>query len=150
MLCHGVAKATLFLCVGAVAYVTGTRSIAALSGLGRAMPLTATVFFVAVAAVTGIPPFATFWSKFLILAGAVELGGVATVLVVPLVLLESLVAFGFLAHVGQRVFLGVPTAAATVNSDPPPAMSAALLLLALGCLLAPVAGLPLVQRIVGP
>jgi hydrogenase-4 component D len=147
VLCHGVAKATLFLCVGAVAYVTGTRRISALGGLGKAMPFTATAFFVGVLAVTGIPPFACFWSKLLILAGAVKLGGVAAWVVVPLVLVESLVSFGWMVHVGQRVFLGEPTPAACVNSDPPPAMSATLLFLLLACLGIAAVGIPLVQGI---
>jgi hydrogenase-4 component D len=147
LLCHGVAKGTLFFCVGAVAYTTGTRRISALGGLGKAMPLTATAFFVGVLAVTGIPPFACFWSKLLILAGAMRLGGVAAWVVVPLVLVESLVSFAWMVHVGQRVFLGEPTPAARVNSDPPPAMSATLLLLMLACLGIAAVGMPLVQGI---
>jgi hydrogenase-4 component D len=147
LLCHGVAKATLFFCVGAVAYVTGTRRISALGGLGKAMPFTATAFFVGVLAVTGIPPFTCFWSKLLILAGAVQLGGVTAWIVVPLVLAESLVSVGWMLHVGQRVFLGEPTPAACVNSDPPPAMSATLLLLMLACLGIAAVGIPLVQGI---
>jgi hydrogenase-4 component D len=149
VLCHGFAKATLFLCVGAIAYVTGTRRISALGGLGRAMPFTATAFFVGVLAVTGVPPFACFWSKFMILAGAMSLGGPVALVVVPLVLVESLVSFGWMVHVGQSVFLGAPTPAACVNSDPPPAMSIALALLMLGCLLVPAAGIPLVEAIGG-
>ncbi len=149
LLCHGVSKATLFLCVGAVAYVTGTRRISALGGVGKAMPFTATAFFVGVLAVTGIPPFACFWSKLLILAGATELGGAAAWVVVPLVLVESLVSFGWMVHVGQRVFLGTPTPAACVNSDPPPAMSATLVLLVLACLGIAAVGIPLVQGLGG-
>jgi len=145
LLCHGVSKGLLFFCVGAVAYVTGTRRISELGGLGKAMPFTATAFFVGVLSVTGIPPFACFWSKLLIVAGAVKLGGVAAWLVVPLVLVESLVSFGWMVHVGQRVFLGEPTAAACVDSDPPPAMSATLALLVLACLGIAAVGLPLVQ-----
>jgi hydrogenase-4 component D len=147
LLGHGVAKATLFLCVGAVAYVTGTRSRAALGGVARTMPLTATAFFVGVLAVAGIPPFACFWSKLMILAGALELGGIAARVVVPLVLVESLVALAFLLHVGQRVFLGEQTPAACVHSDPPWPMSATLVVLMVGCLLVPVIAMPLVQLI---
>jgi hydrogenase-4 component D len=149
ILCHGFGKATLFLSVGAVAYVTGTRSISALGGVARAMPLTATAFFVGLLAVTGIPPFACFWSKFMILAGALEIPGPLGPSILVLVLGESLVAFGWMFFVGQKVFLGVRTPAAQVNSDPPPAMSAALVVLMLGCLLAPLAGIPLVRLLGG-
>jgi hydrogenase-4 component D len=149
IICHGFSKATLFLAVGAVAYVTGTRSISALGGLARTMPLTAATFFVGLMAVTGIPPFACFWSKFMILAGAMELPEPLGPSILVLVLCESLVAFGWMLHVGQKVFYGVRTPAAVVNSDPPPAMSGVLILLMLGCLLAPLAGIPLVELLGG-
>ncbi|TFH66542.1 MAG: hypothetical protein E4G90_03000 [Gemmatimonadales bacterium] len=149
ILCHGFGQATLFLSVGAVAYVTGTRSISALGGVARSMPLTATAFFVGLLAVTGIPPFASFWSKFMILAGAMEIPAPLGPAILILVLGESLVAFGWMLFVGQRVFLGPRTPAAEVNSDLPPAMSIALVLLMLGCLLAPLAGIPLVRLLGG-
>jgi hydrogenase-4 component D len=44
IVCHGFGKATLFFCAGAIAYVTGSRSISAVGGLGRTMPLTAVAF----------------------------------------------------------------------------------------------------------
>jgi hydrogenase-4 component D len=147
ILCHAFAKGTLFFCVGAVACITGSRSIAALGGLARTMPLTAAAFFVGVLAVTGIPPFACFWSKFMILAGAIEIPGAAGPLIVAIVLAESLVAFGWMLYVGQKVFFGAQTELAMVHSDPPPAMSITLVVLTIGCLAAPLAGIPLVHRI---
>ncbi len=145
--CHGFAKATLFFCAGALAYVTGTRSIAGLGGAARSMPLTATAYFVGVLAVTGVPPFACFWSKFMILSGAMQLGGALGPAVLVLVLVESLISFAWMLYVGQKVFLGPLTPAAAVNSDPPPAMSGVLLLLIIFCLLAPAIAMPLVLGI---
>jgi hydrogenase-4 component D len=149
ILCHGFAKATLFLAVGAVAYVTGTRSISALAGVARSMPLTATAYFVGLLAVTGIPPFACFWSKFMILAGALQMEGLLGPGVLILVLGESLVAFGWMLFVGQKVFLGARSPEAQTHSDPPLAMKGALVLLMLGCLLAPLAGIPLIRLLGG-
>lgn len=145
--CHGFSKATLFLCVGAVAYVTGSRRISELGGVARSMPLTATAFFVGVLATTGVPPFACFWSKLMILTGAVALGGVLGPLLAALILVESLVSFAWMAHIGQRVFFGPLTPVAAVHSDPPPAMSAALLVLSAGCLAAPALAMPFVEWI---
>jgi hydrogenase-4 component D len=145
IVCHGFGKATLFLCAGAVAYVTGTRSISALGGLGRTMPLTATAFFVGVLAVTGVPPFACFWSKFMMLAGAMQLHGAIGPVLLVLLLTESLISFGWMIYIGQKIFLGAPTPAAQVNSDPPAAMSATLIILMLGCLGAAWIGMPFVQ-----
>jgi hydrogenase-4 component D len=145
--CHSVGKATLFLCAGAIAYITGTRSIAALGGLARSMPLTGVAFFVGLLAVTGIPPFACFWSKLMLLAGAAELGGVVAPVVIGLVLAESLISFGWMLHVGQKIFLGVVTPACAVNSDPPWPMSGALVILMVGCIAIPAIALPLVSLI---
>ncbi|MEW6365833.1 MAG: hydrogenase 4 subunit D [Acidobacteriota bacterium] len=147
IICHGFSKATLFFCAGAVAYVTGSRSISAIRGLGRSMPLSATAFFVGVLAVAGVPPFACFWSKFMILAGAMQLSGPIGPIVLVFILVETLVSFAWLLYVAQRVFMGTPSPVATVNSDPPPAMSVTLVILMVGCLLAPAIGIPLVELI---
>ena len=149
ILCHGFGKATLFLCAGAVAYGTGTRSISALGGLARSMPLTATAFFIGVLAVAGIPPFAGFWSKFMILAGAMEIPGFLGPMILLLVLAESLIAFGWMLYVGQKVFFGPQTELAMGKSDPPAAMSATLVILMIGSLLVPIVGIPLVRWIGG-
>jgi hydrogenase-4 component D len=145
--CHVFSKATLFFCAGAVAYITGSRSISALGGLARSMPLTAVAFFVGLLSVTGVPPFACFWSKFMLLAGAIKLGGAVGPVIVGLVLVESLISFGWMLHVGQKVFLGAVTPVAAVNSDPPWPMSLTLVLLMIGCLVIPTVAMPLVQMI---
>ncbi|NIM51016.1 MAG: hypothetical protein GTO22_17505 [Gemmatimonadales bacterium] len=147
IICHGFSKGLLFFCVGAVAYVTGTRSISTLRGLGRTMPLTATAFFIGLLAVTGIPPFACFWSKFMLLAGAVDLGGSIGPVLLVVLLGETLIAFAWMLFIGQEVFLGAPSPAAQVNSDPPLAMRVTLLLLMIACVVAPAAGIPLVELI---
>ncbi len=149
IICHAFGKATLFLCVGAVAWKTGSRSIAGLRGIARIMPLTATAYFVGVLAVTGIPPFACFWSKFMILAGAMQLASPLGPVIMAVVLIESLVAFGWMLRVGQKVFLGPWTPPADRPLHPlPVSMQIALVALIAGCLVAPVVGIPLVHRIV--
>ena len=145
ILCHGFGKATLFFCVGAIAYTTGTRNISALHGLGRTMPLTAAAFFVGLLSVTGVPPFACFWSKFMILAGAMQLHGPVGPLILTLLLCETLISFGWLLYVAQKVFLGAPPQPVPLRSDPPWPMRASLITLMIGCLAAPLVGIPLVR-----
>lgn len=149
IICHGFAKSTLFLSVGTVAYAVGTRSIKALSGVGRAVPLAGLAFFVGALAVTGVPPFACFWSKFQILAGTLQLGGATGVLMLVLVLIESLISFGWFLRIGQIVFLSEPSPvvqaqAARGNS---PAITAALIILMVMCVAAPVVGYWLIDAI---
>ena len=145
IICHGYSKATLFFCAGNIAYVTGTRNISELRGLGRSMPLTATAFFIGLLSVTGVPPFACFWSKFMILSGAMRLGGPIGPLILVLILSETLISFGWMLYVGQKIFLGAPLATAQVPSDIPWAMNVTLIILMIGCVAAPLVGMPLVQ-----
>ena len=145
IICHGYSKATLFFCAGTIAYVTGTRSIRELRGLGRSMPLTAAAFFVGLLSVTGVPPLACFWSKFLILSGAMRLAGPIGPLILVLILCETLISFGWMLYIGQRIFLGTPLTIAEVPADPPWPMNATLIILMIGCVAAPLVGMPLVQ-----
>ena len=145
IICHGYSKATLFFCAGTIAYVTGTRSISALRGLGRSMPLTATAFFIGLLSVTGVPPLACFWSKFMILSGAMRLSGPIGPVILILILCETLVSFGWMLYIAQKIFLGPPLPVAQVASDPPWTMNATLIILMIGCVAAPLVGMPLVQ-----
>ncbi|MCL5102905.1 MAG: hydrogenase 4 subunit D [Armatimonadetes bacterium] len=165
ILMHACAKTTLFLTVGAIAYATGTRSMAKLSGLGRSMPIAAVGFFVGAFALTGIPPLACFWSKMYVLAGALQVAGAFGPVALILVLIESLIAFGWFLWVGQKVFFGVPTRTAKAKMqhksdtapdaqpepvgamDPPPSMDWVLIGMIILTLVAPLVGIPLVSHL---
>jgi multicomponent K+:H+ antiporter subunit A len=60
---HATFKATLFMAAGIVDHETGTRNMRQLSGLYRAMPITATLAMVAAAAMAGVPLLNGFLSK---------------------------------------------------------------------------------------
>ncbi|MDT3708086.1 MAG: monovalent cation/H+ antiporter subunit A [Thiobacillus sp.] len=60
---HATFKASLFMAVGIVDHETGTRDLHRLSGLYRAMPITATLAMVAAAAMAGVPLLNGFLSK---------------------------------------------------------------------------------------
>jgi NADH:ubiquinone oxidoreductase subunit 5 (subunit L)/multisubunit Na+/H+ antiporter MnhA subunit len=63
--------------------------------------------------------------------------------------MESLISFGWMLHVGQKVFFGATTPAACVRSDPPWPMAAVLVVLMIGCLFAPAIAMSLVDFIGG-
>jgi multicomponent K+:H+ antiporter subunit A len=63
MLNHATFKASLFMAAGIVDHGTGTRDLQRLSGLSRAMPITATLAMVAAAAMAGVPLLNGFLSK---------------------------------------------------------------------------------------
>jgi len=67
---HAVFKMLLFLCMGAIIYVTGERELNKLGGLAKRMPVTLLTFGVAALAIAGLPPFNGFASKAMISGAA--------------------------------------------------------------------------------
>ncbi len=60
---HAFFKALLFLAAGSVIHAVGTQDLFKMGGLRRRMPVTWAAFLVGALALSGIPPFAGFWSK---------------------------------------------------------------------------------------
>lgn len=61
---HAFFKALLFLCAGAVIHaLDGEQDLRKMGGLRKRMPLTSMTFLIAGLAISGIPPFAGFFSK---------------------------------------------------------------------------------------
>ena len=141
LICHAFGKSILFLSVGAIGYLTGTRYISQLSGLSKRMPLIAIAFGLGVLSVTGIPPFACFWSKFFILVGAYEIKSYLGVILTILVLVESIGSFYWFLKIYQKVFLGKATEIVSIKV--PAAFQWTLLILMVFALAAPFIGLSL-------
>lgn len=74
MVNHAIYKCCLFLGAGSVEKQAGTTDLDNLGGLGRSMPLTFIGFLFASFAISGIPPFNGFFSKWMIYQGLVESG----------------------------------------------------------------------------
>ncbi|MDP4332264.1 Na+/H+ antiporter subunit A [Curtobacterium sp. A7_M15] len=72
LVAHAAFKSTLFLVVGAIDHVTGTRDLAKLSGLGRRMPWLTVVAVLALLSMAGIPPTIGFVAKEAVLTGFVD------------------------------------------------------------------------------
>ncbi len=70
LITHAFFKALLFLGAGSVIHIVATNNMKQMGGLARAMPVTFWTFLAATLALTGIPPFAGFFSKDAILMGA--------------------------------------------------------------------------------
>ncbi len=104
LVAHALYKATLFMVVGIVDREAGSRDIRELSGLRRAMPLTALATGLAGLSMAGIPPLLGFVSKeeafsaFLSAPGSRFLGPLAIVLAVT----ASALTFAY----GFRIFEG--------------------------------------------
>ncbi|MCF8304380.1 MAG: hypothetical protein K9I94_13985 [Bacteroidales bacterium] len=71
---HAVFKGLLFLNAGAIEYRINTRNLKEMGNLAQFMPWTASTSFGASMSVAGIPPFAGFFSKLLIIIAAIKGG----------------------------------------------------------------------------
>ena len=61
LLCHGLAKALLFMSVGSVIATTNCQDLTELGGLGTRMPATMLAYLVAAAGLVGLLPLGCFW-----------------------------------------------------------------------------------------
>jgi NADH-quinone oxidoreductase subunit L len=71
---HAFFKALLFLGAGSVIHAVHTNKMSEMGGLRRFMPVTFWTFLIGAAALSGIPPFAGFWSKDEIISTAFHTG----------------------------------------------------------------------------
>jgi NADH:ubiquinone oxidoreductase subunit 5 (subunit L)/multisubunit Na+/H+ antiporter MnhA subunit len=105
ILTHGLAKAGLFLCAGIVEHNLHTKDIRQMGGLVKTMPVTAISFAFCGLSVMGIPPLAGFFSKYMVIAGAVEGGNL---LIAGTFILSAFLTVLYLIRIFSKVFLGEP------------------------------------------
>jgi len=74
ILMHSIAKGGLFLCAGVVEQKLHVKDITRLGGLIKTMPITAVSFLLCAFSVMGIPPFGGFFSKYMVISGAIKSG----------------------------------------------------------------------------
>ena len=81
LLNHALLKITLFFCAGAIITVTGKEKISEMAGVGRQMPLTMLAFTICSIGMIGLPPTNGLISKLFLMAGSVEVGHPAVIVV---------------------------------------------------------------------
>ncbi len=72
ILAHAVFKALLFLCAGAVLHAVHTKYVHEMGGLKKYMPVTYWTMMIGGLSLSGVPPFAGFFSKDSIIHAALE------------------------------------------------------------------------------
>lgn len=103
MVNHASFKCLLFLCAGAVLYRVGTTDLNKVSGLGKKMPFTTVMFFIGAAAISGIPPFNGFASKWILYQSTSETQ-IPIITIVELIV--SVLTLASFIKVGHSVFFG--------------------------------------------
>ena len=102
LMTHAFFKALLFLGAGSVIHALGgEQNMSRMGGLRKAMPVTFATMAIAWLAISGLPPFAGFWSKDEILAATFESGGGFVVLWGLGIITAALTAF----YMGRMMFL---------------------------------------------
>jgi hydrogenase-4 component D len=128
---HAFAKSLFFLTAGALSYTTGTRMLPALRGVLTKMPLVGVSFAVAALAVTGVPPFNCFFSKFSIFAGGFEAARTTPLLLLLMLvaILESVGSFAWIFWIFSATAPGKPSEAVVAATPLAPAMQFVLVVL---------------------
>jgi NADH:ubiquinone oxidoreductase subunit 5 (subunit L)/multisubunit Na+/H+ antiporter MnhA subunit len=103
ILMHGLGKAGLFLCAGIVEQNAKTKDITRMGGLIQTMPITAISFLLCSFSVMGLPPFGGFFSKYMVIAGAIETGNLA---IAAVFLVGAVLTILYLFRAFNLVFLG--------------------------------------------
>ncbi|MBM7833647.1 proton-conducting transporter membrane subunit [Clostridium sardiniense] len=132
MINHASFKCLLFLCAGAILYRTGTTNLDKVSGIGKKMPFTMGVFIVGALAISGIPPFNGFSSKWLIYYSTYN---IRMPIVTIACLIVSVMTLASFIKVFYTVFMGTPSKSILKVKEVPFSMKVPMGLLAACCLL---------------
>ncbi len=148
LLAHALFKATLFLVVGVVDHVTGTRDLRELSGLGRRAPVLAAVAGLAAASMAGLPPLFGFVAKEAALEAFLH-GGPVELLVLAGVVAGSALTVAYTLRFLWGAFAAKPDVPDTPVERIEPAFLGPAAVLALAGLVVGIAA-PAVDRVLAP
>ncbi|EMV56910.1 NADH-Ubiquinone/plastoquinone (complex I), various chains family protein [Escherichia coli 2872000] len=128
---HAFAKSLFFLVAGALSYSCGTRLLPRLRGVLHTLPLPGVGFCVAALAITGVPPFNGFFSKFPLFAAGFALSVEYWILLPAMILLmiESIASFAWFIRWFGRVVPGKPSEAVADAAPLPGSMRLGLIVL---------------------
>jgi len=127
---HSVFKSLLFLDSGALEYATNTRDLKKMGGIRERMFVTSSTTMAGAMSLAGIPPFAGFWSKLIIIVAAVQanhLGYAAWAVVV------SIATIAYALKATRFAFLGKLNEKYAQLNEVPAFMRISLVILAVVC-----------------
>ena len=145
LISHAIFKACLFLAAGALIHAADSKYIYDMGGLRNRMKVTFAAFLIAVASLSGVPPFSGFWSKDAVLGTAWAAGQYGLFLVGAVT--AGLTAFYSFRMLGL-VFFGNKSASLDIAekgghhvAEPSPIMWVPYVLLAIGTVVVGLASL---------
>ncbi|NPA96028.1 MAG: hypothetical protein GXO32_00315 [Crenarchaeota archaeon] len=93
MATHAFGEAMLFIALGAIATVVGSRRLSDMAGLGRRHPGIAVLVAIALLSLLGMPPLGGFFSKYMMFLALVEAGYIPYA--VSIVIISGISAVGY-------------------------------------------------------
>lgn len=100
---HAIFKSQLFINAAAVRVASGTKDMNDMGGLASRMPVTGATSVIAMLSTCGVPPFAGFWSKLMIIVALWQSGYVAFSVIA---VLASVLTLAYMLSMQRRVFFG--------------------------------------------
>jgi multicomponent Na+:H+ antiporter subunit D len=139
---HAVYKTLLFFNAGAMEYATGTRDLAGLGGIKHGMPVTGATSVIGSLAISAIPPFGGFWSRFFVIVAVVQVEryGYAAWAVAG-----SILTLASFARIQKQICHAAPGEACAKAKEVPALMQVPMIVLAVLCVVTGLLWLPQVQ-----
>ncbi len=100
---HSIFKSLLFVNSAAVETRLGTTDMDNMGGLSSRMPITGTTSVIGMLSAAGVPPFAGFWSKLMIIIALWQTGSKAYAFIA---IIASVITLAYLLIMQRRVFFG--------------------------------------------
>ncbi|MFQ6081018.1 MAG: complex I subunit 5 family protein [Candidatus Bathyarchaeia archaeon] len=129
---HAIMKALLFLCAGSFIYRTETRNIDKLTGIGRKMPITATLFAIGALATAGFPSLNGFMSEIMIIIAGID---AKLHMHSALMLLNILFSVAYYLLLIHTLIIKKPTLKREEVKESPKSMLATMIILAMLCVI---------------
>jgi NADH-quinone oxidoreductase subunit L len=106
MVSHAFFEGLGFLLAGGIIHALGTRDMRLMGGLRKAMPVTFVLMGIMVITTSGLPPFAAFFSKGLIISSVSSLGTSAGLIQAILLYATAAITFAYVIRMFSLVFMG--------------------------------------------
>jgi NADH-quinone oxidoreductase subunit L len=103
MVSHAFFEGLGFLLAGGIIHAIGTRDMRLMGGLRKAMPITFGLALIMILTTSGLPPFAAFFSKGLVIESIMESG---TLLQTILIFATTAITFAYSLRFFKLTFLG--------------------------------------------
>ncbi|MHC4982955.1 MAG: complex I subunit 5 family protein [Planctomycetota bacterium] len=147
LLNHAAFKSLLFLSSGSIEQQAGTRQLKQMGGLARTMPVTSFCCRVGALSISGVPPFNGFFSKLIIIISLALARMYALCAIAVGVAVGTLLMY---IKVQRYALEGAPAGRAARAKEAPALMCVAVVLLAIVCIVAGVALVPLREYLFKP